>query len=454
MTDKSNLSISGVLDLLLDAVCVVDVEGSFVFVSAACESIFGFTPHEMVGKRMIDLVHPQDREKTVLAASRIMSGHAHLHFENRYLRKDGQVVHIMWSARWSEADQLRIAVARDITLRKRAELLQAATYSISEAAQSADNLDDLFQQIHQTLKTLLPSPNLFIALRDVKTGQLTFPYGVDEDQPGVKRPAKALEDFSQEVIDSEHAVLRGHDAVAQTAPQANAVPDGDFQCLLGTPLRSLNGITGALVLKSGRGAAPYTEQDKELLQYVSTQIATVLERKQLFAQMQYMAQYDALTDLPNRGLLQDRLKTAIGRARREQHQFSVLYLDLDKFKRINDTLGHALGDRLLHAFAARLKQSVRESDTVARVGGDEFVVVLESQQQRDDKLQVIQKIRSAFNEPFTLGAHTIHVRPSIGLANYPEHGVDAHALLNFADSAMYLAKSSHRQKAAGDDLAS
>lgn len=452
MIEKTHPSLSGVLDLLLDAVCLVDADGHFVFVSAACEAIFGFTPAEMQGQAMIDLVHPEDREKTRQAASRIMSGHVHLHFENRYLRKDGQVVHIMWSARWSPADRLRIAVARDITLRKRAELLQAATYSISEAVLSSANVDALFQQIHQTLKTLLPSPNLFIAIRDPKTDQLTYPYVVNEDQPGASRPTEMLEAFSQEVIDSEQAVLRCRFSCPQASPVTCAEPDADAQCLLGTPLRSQQGITGALVLTSGRDAQPYTEQDKDLLQYVSTQIATALERKQLFARMEYMAQYDELTDLPNRGLLQDRLKTAIARARREQRHFSLLYLDLDHFKRINDTLGHSLGDRLLCAFAAKLQQSVRASDTVARVGGDEFVVILESLHQPDDNLMVIQKIRGAFKDPFTLGAHTIHARPSLGVAHYPEHGEDGHALLNFADAAMYLTKRRNQQQATGNDF--
>ena len=432
--DKGLPSISGVLDLLLDAVCLVDEQGHFVFVSAACESIFGYTPSEMIGRRMIDLVHPEDGERTLQAASQIMAGQALLHFENRYLRKDGQVVHIMWSARWSETDRLRIAVARDITLRKRAEVLQAATYSISEAAQSEESLSGLLEHIHQTLKSLLPCPNLLIVLRDLKTGQLTFPYRVEADHPNFDGPTQSLDAFSQEVIQSDEALLLSRSAVDENA-----------LCWLGAPLRSMRGTIGALVLRSGSGATAYTERDRELMQYVCTQIATAVERKQIFARMQYMAQYDELTDLPNRGLLQDRLKTAIARARRDQYQFSVLYLDLDKFKKINDTLGHSMGDSLLHAFAGRLKQLVRDSDTVARVGGDEFVVVLESLQQPNDNLLVIQKIRGAFNDPFALGAHTIHVRPSIGVAHYPENGTQTDVLLDFADAAMYLAKVGNQQ---------
>ena len=103
------------IDDLLDAICIVDREGRFIFISAACERIFGYTPKEMIGKAMLDMVVPQDRAITLQAANEIMSGHPKPDFENRYIRKDGQVVHIMWSARWLEADQVRIAVARDIT---------------------------------------------------------------------------------------------------------------------------------------------------------------------------------------------------------------------------------------------------------------------------------------------------------------------------------------------------
>jgi diguanylate cyclase (GGDEF)-like protein/PAS domain S-box-containing protein len=121
MTAKIPVFGTGWIDLLLDAICVVDAEGRFVFVSAASERIFGYRPEEMIGKQMIEMVVPEDRARTLSAASQIMSGHEQLNFENRYLRKDGKVVHILWSARWSEDDRLRIAVARDVTKLKQSE---------------------------------------------------------------------------------------------------------------------------------------------------------------------------------------------------------------------------------------------------------------------------------------------------------------------------------------------
>ena len=153
-------------DLLLDAICMVDTDGRFVFVSAACERIFGYTQREMIGMVMLDLVAPADRQRTLAAARAIMDGHAQAHFENRYIRKDGSLAHIMWSARWSEADQLRVAVARDITVLKQARQKQAALYAISEAAHASEDLATLFRHIHQILGELLPAAGLYMTLLD------------------------------------------------------------------------------------------------------------------------------------------------------------------------------------------------------------------------------------------------------------------------------------------------
>lgn len=177
---ESYLPLANVMDLLLDAICMVDPEGRFVFVSAAFERIFGYTPEEMVGRAMIDLVYPQDRERTVQAARQIMEGQTQQHFQNRYVRKDGRVVHIMWSARWSETDGVRIAVARDITELKRAESMQVALHAISEAAHLAKDLLALFQHIHLIIGKLLPAVNFFLALYDEQNDELSFPYFVDQ----------------------------------------------------------------------------------------------------------------------------------------------------------------------------------------------------------------------------------------------------------------------------------
>ena len=148
---------------------------------------------------------------------------------------------------------------------------------------------------------------------------------------------------------------------------------------------------GALVLQGYSEEARYSHRDKELLQFVSTQVASAIERTQMRNRLQQMAQYDQLTHLPNRQLFLDRLKTALTRAQRDQTLLSLLFVDLDRFKQVNDTLGHAMGDMLLQRVAQRLLECVRASDTVARLGGDEFVLLVESGHAVEDATAVAEK---------------------------------------------------------------
>jgi diguanylate cyclase (GGDEF)-like protein/PAS domain S-box-containing protein len=429
---------SSFLDLLLDAVCVVDEAGRCLFASAACERIFGYTPDEMAGRSMPDMVVPEDRARTVQAAAEIMSGKPMLHFENRYMRKDGRIAHIMWTARWSDTDRVRIAVARDITERKQAEALQAALYAISEAAHAAHDLTALLQLIHRIIGTLVPAHSFFVGMADETSGELSFPYCADESNEVSAEHEWTLRAICAEVVCTGQLMLRADE-------------DDTMPCWLAVPLGTDTRTTGALILKSDPGSARYTDGDKALLQYASTQIATSIERIRLLARLQQMAQYDDLTGLPNRSLLHDRLANALAGARREQGRMAVFYLDLDKFKDINDTLGHATGDRLLQQVAHRLKHCVRDADTVARIGGDEFVVLLPDIHLPEHALLVMDKIRSVIGEEMDITGHRLFIVPSIGLALYPEDGDNAEHLLARADEAMYRAKK--RSRGIADGLA-
>ncbi|AKA26156.1 sensor domain-containing diguanylate cyclase [Pseudomonas chlororaphis] len=441
MATKKSAPQASFIDLLLDAVCAVDVDGRFVFVSAACERIFGYTPDELVGRRMIELVHPADRARTLQAADRIMAGEPMPNFENRYLRKDGQVAHILWSARWSEVDQLRIAVARDITERKQAESRQAALYAISEAAHAAEDLLALFRRVHQIIGEWLPALNFSVALYDEQCQALSFPYHIDDHERCPEQPGTMVGNLCAEVIRSGQPLLLTPDPTGSLPDDLGA---RHSPCWLGVPLNAQKGTIGALIVKSAPGDERYTEQDKELLQYVCAQLATAIERKQLHARLQYMAQYDQLTQLPNRELLRERLRGALARARRESGRMALLYVDLDRFKQVNDTFGHAVGDMLLQAVANRLKACVRESDTVARIGGDEFVVLLGSIQQAADASLVADKIHQQLNQPLRLDGHQLSILPSIGIGLFPEHGHDEKQLFKHADEAMYIAKRAQR----------
>lgn len=172
----------------------------------------------------------------------------------------------------------------------------------------------------------------------------------------------------------------------------------------------------------------------------------ITERKLHDERIRHLAQHDTLTDLPNRALLKDRLQQALSYAKRDNQRIAVLFIDLDRFKPINDTLGHVVGDWLLKEAANRMRACVRESDTVARVGGDEFVVLLRTVENESDAVMVAEKIRNLMNKPFDLAQQSLEISCSIGLALFPEHAQNENELLDYADIAMYQAKQLGRDK--------
>jgi diguanylate cyclase (GGDEF)-like protein len=168
----------------------------------------------------------------------------------------------------------------------------------------------------------------------------------------------------------------------------------------------------------------------------------ITEHKLAEERIQRVAHHDSLTGLPNRLLFNDRLDQAISLAKRSSRPFALLYLDLDKFKPVNDALGHSAGDELLKAVAARIRNQVRESDTVARVGGDEFIVILPDVARREHAETVVRKIIAALSTPFQVGApkRSVDIGASIGIAVYPVDAQGADALVKAADNDMYSAK--------------
>jgi diguanylate cyclase (GGDEF)-like protein/PAS domain S-box-containing protein len=268
-----------VLDLLPDAVCLVDAEGRLLFVNASFERIFGYAPDEVLGKPIFDLVHPDDRGETRQQAERVMAGTLQRHFRNRYVHKDGHSVDIQWSAHWLPERGLRIGVGREVTELRRAE-----------------------------------------------------------------------------------------------------------------------------------------------------------------RELEHRASHDPLTGLPNRHQLQSKLKYAVEHARRTGEGLTVLYLDLDDFKEVNDRGGHSAGDHLLRDVAKRLQLGLRQGDLAARIGGDEFVALLPGCRDTKAATVVADGIRARLAAPYTLPDGLFHLDASVGIACFPADGSDPDALLAHADRAMYAAK--------------
>lgn len=275
------------INLMLDAVFVVDRDNQIVFVSDACEALLGYRADELTGTPITNYMHPDDLTITKASIRRVMKGQPHLDFRNRYVRKDGSVVDILWSARWSEEEGVRIGVARDVTALRQAE-----------------------------------------------------------------------------------------------------------------------------------------------------------------SELHFLAHHDPLTELANRALFYDRLDSGLRAARRRQRNLALLFLDVNDFKEINDVHGHAVGDHVLCTIARRLERCLRETDTVARMGGDEFTVLLTDIQTKDAVSKKVDQILEVMAEP--LGPEFSGIRMpscSIGVASYPADGADADSLLSYADGAMYRMK--RRRSAVG-----
>lgn len=268
------------INLMLDTVFVVGRDNQIVFVSNACETLLGYRAAELIDTPITDYMHPDDLAATRASIVRVMSGQPHIDFRNRYIRKDGGIVHILWSARWYEEEGVRIGVARDVTALRQAE-----------------------------------------------------------------------------------------------------------------------------------------------------------------AELRFLAHHDPLTGLTNRSLFNDRLNTALRAAHRHQSGLALLFLDINDFKHINDTHGHAAGDQVLCTIARRLERCVRETDTVARMGGDEFTILLTDIHSAAAVSAKVEQIASIMAEPLTTEVDGLKMPScSVGVACYPEDGDDAATLLSHADHDMYRLK--------------
>ncbi|MBM5461478.1 GGDEF domain-containing protein [Pseudomonas sp. P66] len=268
------------IHLMLDTVFVVDRDNQIVFVSDACMALLGYRADELVGTLITDYMHPDDLAITRASIVRVMNGQSHVDFRNRYVRKDGGVVHILWAASWSEEVGARIGVARDVSALRQAE-----------------------EELH------------------------------------------------------------------------------------------------------------------------------------------FLAHHDPLTKLTNRSLFNDRLQAALRTAFRHESTLALLFLDLNDFKGINDAYGHAMGDRVLSVIARRLEGCVRETDTVARMGGDEFTVLLTDIHSPHAVTEKVEQILLVLAEPLGAEFGALQMPScSIGVACYPADGQDADTLLSYADDDMYRIK--------------
>jgi diguanylate cyclase (GGDEF)-like protein len=318
--------------------------------------------------------------------------------------------------------------------------MRLAVQEIFEATYKVEDLGDMLREIHTIVGTLLPASNFFVALYDAQKDELSFPYYVDARHEAPKPQRLEAGTLCAELIRSGRPLWITPESRMSPDLLARADVGPSTLYWLGVPLQGRNGMVGALVVRGYSSEVQYSDQDMRLLQFLSIQVAAAVERKQMFARLEHAALYDPLTELPNRRLFQDRLQNALTLARRDEGKVALLYLDIDQFKQVNDDYGHGIGDLLLQEVAKRITACVRESDTVGRIGGDEFLVLLHGVQSAQDAYVVAETIRTMLCRPYLLDDVEVIATPSIGIALYPEHSDDYRQLIRYADEAMYSAK--------------
>ncbi len=390
-------------------ICHTTPQGKFVLVNKKLCQILAFSEADLLGKNMDDIIYPPDREKSRHLIGQLFdTKDASVKLEMRLLRRDGvsiwaqATLSVAWSAEGSVSTMM--AVIEDISDRKQLEYMLRLSNRALESSGNGVVITNAKDPNH----AIMFANSAFCRitgypLEEVLGRNCRFLQNGDHEQPELRAIRSSL--CKQNEI---HAVLR------------NYRKDGS-------------------VFWNDLSISPVPDEYGNVTHFIGV-INDITRQRSNQEQLAFRATHDELTGLPNRNLLNDRLPQALRQAKRNGKSVALLFLDVDHFKLINDSIGHAAGDQLLKGFAERLISCVRAVDTVSRHGRDEFVLVLKDILQASHVASICENIYRAIGEPFQIQNHIIHTTCSIGIALYPQDGQDAETLSKFADMALYRAK--------------
>jgi diguanylate cyclase (GGDEF)-like protein/PAS domain S-box-containing protein len=423
----------------------VHVDRALVFANESMARILGApSARELIGRKVSEFLPREELEAARNAFRAMGEGRQPALREYSLRRMDGRKILVeVLGRRVTFGDRPAVqSVIRDITERRRGERSQAAIYRIADASARASNLADLLELVHSAVGELMDARNFIIALIDPSGENFTFPYYRDEREPPASSvPIRAT--FCSRLLQVGRPLLVDRAQIEAMRAAGISVFGPSAVSWIGVPLRSRETTFGVLVVQSYREDVRYTEADRDLLSYVSHHIAEAIARQRKEDQIEHMAFHDGLTGLPNRLLFEDRLTNALAQAERRHAPLCILFVDLDRFKVINDSLGHPTGDEVLRLVGRRLAEGLRDGDSLARRGGDEFLVLLPDTPP-EGAASVAQKLIESVRAPMHCGGHDLTISASCGIAVFPENGPDTESLLKAADIAMYRAKESGR----------
>jgi len=434
-----------------DLVQVLDEGAVCRYASPSHLTILGYRPEDIEGKRVAEFVHPDDLRRLRAAFTWMdgigegSDGVATIQYRRRHADGSWRTLEAVVNNRLDDPAVRGVIVnSRDITERARTEEERrrrarhtALRADVSAALATSTTLQDMLQRCVDAAVRHFDAALTRIWLLDEKANALELRASAGLagalDGPHLRIPVGHLRTG---LIARDGRPYLTNDVASDPHIGADWVARQGLVAFAGYPFVTEGRVGGVLSLFARR---PLDEGTLDALAAVVDMIAQGIERKRAEEALRRQALHDALTDLPNRVLLRDRLDGELRAIQHHQRPLALLLLDLDRFKEVNDTFGHQQGDLLLQEVARRLRDSLRDSDTVARLGGDEFAVLLPDTDARG-AVAAAHKLCAALDAPVPIEGHLLHAEASVGIALCPEHGSDAATLLSHADVAMYTAK--------------
>jgi diguanylate cyclase (GGDEF)-like protein/PAS domain S-box-containing protein len=443
------LSLQALIDRLPDNLWVKDVNSRFVIANQATATRIGVaSPADLVGKTDLELLPLELAEKFFADEQQIVrTGQPVIDQEEIAWGLKQAISTTKVPLRNERNEIFAVAgISRDITERKRADALRDGQAQILEMIAMSDPLGEVLERLVLLIESRLKGIVGSILLLDETGGSLcygaapslpdSFTKAVDGVRVGPKAGSCGTAAYRRKAVIVADVMTDPLWDECRDLPASHGL-----RSCWSTPILSHQGAVLGTFAMYAKNVREPNDAEMSLID-VATRIAGIaIERKLAEDRIHFMANHDPLTGLPNRTLLEDRLSQAVLHAQRNDRWVTVVFVDLDNFKLVNDNLGHNAGDELLKTIAKRMVNCIRATDTVVRLGGDEFVVVLSDQPKSADPIsETVQRLQAAIAEPVRLEDHDLGVTSSIGIANYPDDGVDAETLMANADAAMYRAK--------------
>ena len=417
--EEAQQHLAAIVESSHDAIIGKTLDGIITSWNKGAEERYGYSAAEVIGRSISIIVPPDRADEVSRFLEKIRRGQAVIDYEAERITKDGRRVSALVTLSPIKDASGKVVgastIAQDITERKRAE----------EALRRSEvKYKTIFESSKDAIMLLTPEKGFFGG----NLACLEMFRCKDEEEFSSKSPADMSPEYQP---DGSLSTVKAQKMMAIAMEKGSSYFEWIHKRIDGEEF-----FATVLLTRMDLG-------NRAVLQAT---VRDITERKQLQQKLEEMATHDVLTGLPNRVLLLDRFTIAAALAHRNKARLAVMSLDLDKFKSINDTLGHDAGDQVLKVISARLTGTIRASDTLARVGGDEFILVMTETGGMKDTAVLAQKVLDAFKEPLIVDGHQLHLSTSIGIAIYPEDADDLETLTKKSDAAMYYAKGHGRNQ--------